>query len=155
MNDMDLPLQLVVMFLTSINIWFHGSLIPQKNHSKPFWPLLPLCNMNVIIELLYFIYRDRCINNCTRFSWLCTPTSTWAGRGVCWPIRSPTCWGRSPGTPPCFTSLEPNYVTPKERRRMFYTVFHFLNFGLLLGIIQWFLLHFLLLNILVIPAPRP
>lgn len=45
MNDMDLPLQLVVMFLTSINIWFHGSLIPQKTHSKPFWPILPLCNI--------------------------------------------------------------------------------------------------------------
>lgn len=78
--------------------------------------------------------------------------STWAGRGVCWPIRSPTCWGRSPGTPHSFTSLEPNSAMLRERRRMFHTVFRFLNFGLQLGIIQGFSLHFLLLNVLVILA---
>lgn len=78
--------------------------------------------------------------------------STWAGRGVCWPIRSPTCWGRSPGTPHSFTSPEPNSAMLRERRRMFHTVFRFLNFGLQLGIIQGFSLHFLLLNVLVILA---
>lgn len=76
--------------------------------------------------------------------------STWAGRGVCWPIRSPTCWGRSPGTPHSFTSLEPNSAMLRERRRMFHTVFRFLNFGLQLGIIQGFSLHFLLLNVPVL-----
>lgn len=30
MNDMDLPLQMVVIYLTSSNIWIHWSLIPQK-----------------------------------------------------------------------------------------------------------------------------
>lgn len=146
---MDLPLQTVNMYLTSINIWFHWSLIPQKlilhDHSKLFCSLTTTVQYKCHIieqQLLYFIYRVKCTNNYTRRFWLCTRMFTWAGRGVCWPIRLPTCWERSPGTPHSFISPEPNSAMLRERRRMFHTVFHFLNFGLLLGIIQCYIFSF-------------